>query len=306
MAEHLNVVPGELRAGRPRASADRRANSAPQPAGHAEVMASLDSLGPIFAEFRDAGGELLDQRRACYEQQAAAHAEMADRLNEPPKSGRARMPRRRNDCGGLRGGERRERTRSASSTPSTPAATCCSGPVAGGYLHSVVLSEAVRDTDAAGVGRGGAAGRGCVAPEGRHADPSRDHRRRVQPVRGVADAGRPQPRRGRPGRSSARRSRRFDLPGFSVPACGPDVVRRRNRIGSEKFAGPPQQRANLVELLLQHRLSHAATLTAIGVQPTIHPRGISALIRSSSGGVAPGFGMPARFAAADQPDRQGA
>jgi hypothetical protein len=45
-------------------------------------MVSLDSLGPIFAEFRDAGKELLEQRRVCYEQQAAAHAEMADRLTQ--------------------------------------------------------------------------------------------------------------------------------------------------------------------------------------------------------------------------------
>ncbi len=80
MAEHLNVVPGGLR----QAAREHRQTAealGAVPAGHAEVMASLDSLGPIFAEFRAAGAELLDQRRACYEQQAAAHAEMADRLN---------------------------------------------------------------------------------------------------------------------------------------------------------------------------------------------------------------------------------
>lgn len=81
MTEHLNVVPGELRQ-----AAHEHRRTAEQlgaiPAGHGEMMATLDSLGPIFAEFRDAGAELLDQRRACYEQQAAAHAEMADRLNE--------------------------------------------------------------------------------------------------------------------------------------------------------------------------------------------------------------------------------
>lgn len=80
MTEHLNVVPGELR----QAAREHR-QTAEQlgavPAGHADVMASLDSLGPIFAEFRDAGADLLDQRRACYQEQAAAHAEMADRLN---------------------------------------------------------------------------------------------------------------------------------------------------------------------------------------------------------------------------------
>lgn len=79
MAERLNVVPGELRA----AAREHRQTAdhlAAVPAGNAQVMATLDSLGPIFAEFRAAGAELLDQRRACYEQQAAAHAEMADRL----------------------------------------------------------------------------------------------------------------------------------------------------------------------------------------------------------------------------------
>lgn len=80
MTEHLNVVPGELRqAAREHKQAAEALGAAP--AGHAEVMATLDSLGPIFAEFRNTGAELLDQRRVCYEQQAAAHAEMADRLN---------------------------------------------------------------------------------------------------------------------------------------------------------------------------------------------------------------------------------
>ena len=80
MTEHLNVVPDELR----QAAREHR-QTAEQlgavPAGQAGVLASLDSLGPVFAEFRDAGRELLDQRRICYEQQAAAHTEMADRLS---------------------------------------------------------------------------------------------------------------------------------------------------------------------------------------------------------------------------------
>lgn len=81
MAERLDVMPGELR----RAAGEHRATAeylAAVPAGHAEIMATLDSLGPVFAEFRAAGGQLLDQRRVCYEQQAAAHAELADRLLE--------------------------------------------------------------------------------------------------------------------------------------------------------------------------------------------------------------------------------
>ncbi len=79
MAEQLNVVPAELRgaAREHRLTAD---NLAAVPASNAEVMASLESLGPIFADLRDAGRELLDQRRVCYQQQAAAHADLAERL----------------------------------------------------------------------------------------------------------------------------------------------------------------------------------------------------------------------------------
>ncbi len=79
MAENLNVVPAELRqaAGQHRDTAD---HLAAVPARQADILSTLESLGPIFAEFRDAGRELLDQRRVCYEQQAAAHAELADRL----------------------------------------------------------------------------------------------------------------------------------------------------------------------------------------------------------------------------------
>ncbi|WP_313673599.1 ESX-1 secretion-associated protein [Mycolicibacterium sp.] len=80
MAERLNVVPGELRAAA-REHRDTADQLAAVPTGNAAVLSTLDSLGPIFAEFRAAGAELLEYRRACYEQQSAAHAEMADRLN---------------------------------------------------------------------------------------------------------------------------------------------------------------------------------------------------------------------------------
>ena len=79
MAERIHVVPDELR----RAARDHQ-DTAEQlstvPSRHADILASLDSLGPIFGELRDAGRELLDQRRLCYEQQAAAHAELATNL----------------------------------------------------------------------------------------------------------------------------------------------------------------------------------------------------------------------------------
>lgn len=80
MAEHLDVVPEELRlAARGHRSTAEQLRAVP--ADSADIMASLESLGPVFAELRDAGRDLLEQRRACYDQQAAAHEELADRLD---------------------------------------------------------------------------------------------------------------------------------------------------------------------------------------------------------------------------------
>lgn len=80
MADRINVVPAELR----RAATEHR-HTAEQlsDAGSADrdVLSSLESLGPIFGELRDAGRALLDERRACYQQQAAAHADLADKLS---------------------------------------------------------------------------------------------------------------------------------------------------------------------------------------------------------------------------------
>jgi uncharacterized protein YukE len=80
MAERIEVAPEELRraARRHRETADHL-NTVP--AGHADIMASLESLGPVFGDLVEAGRELLDQRRASYEQQAAAHVELADNLS---------------------------------------------------------------------------------------------------------------------------------------------------------------------------------------------------------------------------------
>jgi hypothetical protein len=52
------------------------------PASHAAIQRSLDSLGPIFADLREAGRELLERRRLCYEQQADNHAEIAENLTK--------------------------------------------------------------------------------------------------------------------------------------------------------------------------------------------------------------------------------
>jgi hypothetical protein len=80
MAERVNVVPEDLRkaAVMHRDIADYLGTV---PANNAAVLATLESLGPVFAELHEAGSELLEQRRICYERQAAAHAELADRLS---------------------------------------------------------------------------------------------------------------------------------------------------------------------------------------------------------------------------------
>ena len=80
MADRVNVVPAELR----RAAQDHRHTAEHLSAvGSADrdVLATLESLGPIFAGLRDAGRALLEERRACYQQQAAAHADLADKLS---------------------------------------------------------------------------------------------------------------------------------------------------------------------------------------------------------------------------------
>lgn len=79
MADPIRVVPAQLRD----AAAHHRETSdylRTVPSSHAAIQESLDSLGPIFGELRDAGRELLELRRECYEQQADDHADMADKL----------------------------------------------------------------------------------------------------------------------------------------------------------------------------------------------------------------------------------
>ncbi len=79
MADSIHVVPAHLR----QAAAHHQETSEylrTVPSSHAAIQESLDSLGPIFSELRDAGRELLELRRQCYEQQAGDHADLADKL----------------------------------------------------------------------------------------------------------------------------------------------------------------------------------------------------------------------------------
>ncbi|EFG77136.1 hypothetical protein HMPREF0591_2949 [Mycobacterium parascrofulaceum ATCC BAA-614] len=79
MADSIHVVPAHLR----QAAARHQETSEylrTVPSSHEAIQDSLDSLGPVFSELRDAGRELLELRRQCYEQQAADHADLADKL----------------------------------------------------------------------------------------------------------------------------------------------------------------------------------------------------------------------------------
>ncbi len=79
MADRIHVVPAHLR----EAAAHHQETSdylRTVPSSHPEIQESLDSLGPIFSELRDAGRDLLELRRQCYEQQADDHADLADKL----------------------------------------------------------------------------------------------------------------------------------------------------------------------------------------------------------------------------------
>jgi hypothetical protein len=79
MADRIHVVPANLR----EAAAHHQETSdylRTVKWSHPAIQESLDSLGPIFGELREAGRELLEQRRVCYEHQADSHAELADNL----------------------------------------------------------------------------------------------------------------------------------------------------------------------------------------------------------------------------------
>ncbi|WP_343575657.1 ESX-1 secretion-associated protein [Mycobacterium sp.] len=81
MADRIHVVPAKLReaAGHHQQTSDYLRTL---PDVHEAIQRSLDSLGPIFGDLREAGRELLEQRRLCYEQQADNHADIADDLTK--------------------------------------------------------------------------------------------------------------------------------------------------------------------------------------------------------------------------------
>jgi hypothetical protein len=81
MADRIHVVPDKLRqaAGHHQETSEYLRTL---PSSHQAIQESLDSLGPIFGELREAGRELLEQRRLCYEQQAESHSQIAGNLTQ--------------------------------------------------------------------------------------------------------------------------------------------------------------------------------------------------------------------------------
>jgi len=79
MADRIHVVPAHMReaAARHGETADHLRSI---PSTHAAIQESLDSLGPVFSDLREAGRMLLEARRRCYEQQADDHADIAHHL----------------------------------------------------------------------------------------------------------------------------------------------------------------------------------------------------------------------------------
>jgi hypothetical protein len=81
MADRIHVVPANLReaAGHHQETSEYLRTL---PSSHVAMQQSLDSLGPIFGDLREAGRELLEQRRQCYELQADNHADIAENLTK--------------------------------------------------------------------------------------------------------------------------------------------------------------------------------------------------------------------------------
>ncbi|MCV7383047.1 type VII secretion target [Mycolicibacter longobardus] len=50
------------------------------PASHEAIQTTLNSLGPIYSDFRQAAGSLLDARKNCYDDQASEHSTVSDNL----------------------------------------------------------------------------------------------------------------------------------------------------------------------------------------------------------------------------------
>ena len=79
MSDPINADPANLReaALRHRETADQlRA----LPSTHSAIQESLDSLGTVFAELREAGRQVLEHRTRCYQQQSDDHADLAEKL----------------------------------------------------------------------------------------------------------------------------------------------------------------------------------------------------------------------------------
>jgi hypothetical protein len=105
MADRIHVVPAQLREAAVRHD-ETSAYLRTVPSSHPAIQDSLDSLGPIFGELREAGRELLELRRQCYEQQADNHAEMAHNLRMSAAMWDQHDEQAAHDLGGINDGGR--------------------------------------------------------------------------------------------------------------------------------------------------------------------------------------------------------
>ena len=144
MAERIQVVPTNC-AGRPPTPRDRQTPEA-VPDDHADIMASLDLAGTDLQRAARCRPGTAHQRRACYQQQAAAHATSLTTSTPPFDSNRTPRPPASCAASSTAAGDR---TPIPSSTWCTPAGTSCSALPRRLFAQCRPRRESAMDTDAA-------------------------------------------------------------------------------------------------------------------------------------------------------------
>ncbi|KAA1430212.1 type VII secretion target [Mycolicibacter arupensis] len=75
---HVNADVLTTAAGNHQAAADYLSTVS---ASHEAIQATLNSLGPIYDDFRQAASALLEARKNCYDDQASEHSAVSDNLH---------------------------------------------------------------------------------------------------------------------------------------------------------------------------------------------------------------------------------
>jgi len=74
------------------------------PATHPQIESFLSSLGPIFGDFKAAGGQVLDARKQCYDKQADDHEHVTSGLHQVAAAWDSHEQDARQQFRGLTGG----------------------------------------------------------------------------------------------------------------------------------------------------------------------------------------------------------